>query len=439
MAEQSRSTNKRSRNHAGPLISVDEAQSRILARFSPLEPSETRILESIGLVLADEIVSSVDVPSFTNSAMDGYALRAEDTAGATAFAPATLNVVGVVEAGQSGAFKIAPGTAIRIMTGAIVPDGANAVVRFEEIVEVDQALGGTPNSVQVMKAAFDGENIRLRGEEIEAGSIVLERGAVVGPRDIGLLATINRVSVNVVRRPHVAILSTCDEIVDVGSAPGPGQILNSNGYLLAAMAKQFGAEPTILGIVPDCEEAVRSTLRQAASFDLIVTSGGVAQGDRDIVGRLLQTDGTIDFRNVAIKPGRPVLFGSYAGAKLLGLPGNPAAAAVCFEQFGRPSIKRMLGRRDLAPPALEAVLTERIENRGHKRSFVNVAVEADSSGTWHASVVGRRSTSAVASPMRSRGLLVIPETVEVAELGARFIVQMVDWTAELPFTGAQQE
>jgi molybdopterin molybdotransferase len=352
------------------MLSVDEARARILSAFAALAPLTLPLLDALGLVLAEDVRSPINIPPFRNSAMDGYAVRAGDTAQATPDAPLTLRVSGEIAAGQAPTSNVASGTAIRIMTGAPLPDGADAVIRFEEVVE-DGAR------IRLSRSVRDAENVREAGEDVMAGSTVLRAGIMIGPLQIGLLAAIGRTTVDVVRRPVVAILSTGDEVVEAGTDLGPAQIRNSNGPMLAAMVRQFGAEPRDLGVAIDSEAAIRERLNAGRGVDLLVTSGGVSVGDFDVVKQVLQRDGRIDLWQVRMKPGKPLAFGSIGRTPLLGLPGNPAAAAVALSQFGRPAIRKMLGLSRLEPCTVRARLRVDVENRGNRRHFVRGVIEIE--------------------------------------------------------------
>lgn len=421
------------------MVAVDDALARVLAAVSPLAPVEVPILEAEGLVVSEDIVANVDIPPFRNSAMDGYAVQARDTAGATASVPKSIRLIGSIAAGSDTSLSVSPGTAVRVMTGAVMPDGANAVVRFEETDE--SAYGPSRDErvereeIGITRPAKPWDNVRPAGEDVRCGSVVISIGTLLRPPEIGLLAALNHDRVKVHRRPQVAILSTGDEVIDIGPELKPGQIRNSNSYTLAAMAKRCGAKAIMLGVARDTMDDLTEKLTEARSADLIVTSGGVSLGDYDMVKDVLQAEGSIAIWQVRMKPGKPLAFGSIDGTPLLGLPGNPVAAAVSFEQFARPAIKRMLGRTDLHAPCIEAILTERIDNRGHRRHFVRALVEPNSSNGFTVRVAGDQGAGVLTSLARANGLLILPEHIEVAEPGMRFPVQMIDWYADLPFNG----
>lgn len=417
--------------HVERMLGVEDALTHILSAFAPLDPVEMPLLHALGLVLTEAVVAGEDIPPFRNSAMDGYAVRAADTAGASLERPVQLHITGEIPAGSSHRQTVTPGCAVRIMTGAAMPEGADAVVRFEETDEpgrpvVSHGQRALPAQVAVTRPAKPWDNVRPAGEDVRRGTLVLGSGTRLRPAEIGLLAALNQSMVRVHRRPRVAILSTGDEVIDLGPALGPGQIRNSNSYTLAAMVERVGGEPTLLGVAGDSMEALKAKLAEGWTADLIVTSGGVSLGDYDVVKDVLQAEGEIAIWQVRMKPGKPLAFGQVRGTPLLGLPGNPVAAAVSFEQFGRPAIMKMLGRRDLAIPTVDAVVTERLDNRGQRRHFVRVTLER-SGAEYLARSAGEQGAGVLTSLVRSDGLLVVPEHLEVVEPGTRLPVQMLDW------------
>ncbi len=410
------------------MIGVDEALERILASFTPLPGPSTPILDALGLVLAEDVVAGDNLPPFANSAMDGYAVRASDTTKASKDRPVGLHVIGYVRAGAAPERHVTEGTAIRIMTGAPLPAGADAVVRFEDTDE-DGLVPGVahPGRVSIKRAAAPGDHVRPAGEDLKTGETPLRAGTRLGAPEIGLLAAMNRETVVVHRRPRVAILSTGDEVVAVGTEAQTGQIRDSNGNMLAAMTRQLGGEPLLLGIARDADDELRAQLGAARAADLLVTSGGVSHGDYDVVKQVLQREGEIAIWQVRMKPGKPLAFGRIGGTALLGLPGNPVAAAVGFAQFGRPAILTMLGRRDLAMPTIQATVAERIENGGGRRHFVRVVVAGNANDGYSARLAGHQGAGILTSLVRANGLLVVPEEMDAVEPGTRLPVQMIDW------------
>lgn len=401
------------------MVSVDDALDRILRFFAPLSPVQMPIIDALGMVLARNVIANEDIPPFRNSAMDGFAVRVEDTL----TAPATLNVVASVAAGDAPGSRVQAGQAIRIMTGAPLPDGADAVVRFEETDELRRGLES--GSIQISRAARAHENIRDAGEDLRHGQRALAQGTRLRPAEIGVLASLNEATVAVYRRPRVAILSTGDEVVDLGDELRPGQIRNSNSYTIAAMVRRFGGEPLLLGIARDTSADLRSKLKAGGNPDLYVTSGGVSLGDYDMVKDVLKAQGSIDIWQVRMKPGKPLAFGTISGTPLIGLPGNPAAALVSFEQFGRPALLTMLGRRDVMIPETSARLTERIENRGQRRNFVR-GILTRQRGEDEVRTGGRQGASMLSAVVQSNCFIVVPETSGVLEPGTMVRVQLPD-------------
>jgi molybdopterin molybdotransferase len=413
------------------MLSVDDALRIVLDAVHPLAPVVVPLLEAVGLVAAEPVVADQAIPPFTNSAMDGYAVRASDTLGASVPHPVRLRVVGQLAAGYASRVEISSGTAARIMTGAPLPDGADAVVRFEETDEPERAAAGTTGDtrrscVGIVRAAKPYDNVRPPGEDVAPGDAIVRAGARLRPAEIGLLAAINRATVAVHPRPRVAILSTGDEVIDVGSRLQPGQIRNSNSYTLAAMVMRAGGIPVMLGIARDRTDDLTEKLNLARGADLIVTSGGVSLGDYDMVKDVLREQGTIQIWQVRMKPGKPLAFGRIGSTPLLGLPGNPVAAAVSFEVFGIPAMRRMMGHADLEPSTIEATLIERIDNRGQRRHFVRARVARSPGGEWQVATAGQQGAGVLSSLARANGLLVIPEDLEVAEPGMRLPVRMLD-------------
>jgi molybdopterin molybdotransferase len=362
--------------------------------------------------------------------MDGLAVRAVDTHGANRDTPARLRVIAQAPAGYAPTCEVVPGTAVRIMTGAPIPDGADAVVRFEETDERDrfaEGVGLRLDDVAIYRPARPGDNVRPAGEDVAAGDRVLAAGAALRPAEIGVLAALGRTCVAVHRPPRVAILATGDEVVDPGSPLRPGQIHNSNSSTIAALVRRGGGLPTLLGVARDTAADLRAKLADARRSDLIVTSGGVSTGDYDVVKHVLRMAGSVDLWQVLIKPGKPLAFGRIGDIPLLGLPGNPVAAAVAFEQFARPAIRKMLGHRDLGVPTVQARLLDRVENPGGRRQFVRVRVESDGLGGYVARLAGSQGAGILTSLMLANGLLIVPEDLPAAEPGQYLPVQMIDW------------
>ncbi len=417
------------------MISVEQALAEILSHVRPLEAERVPILEALGRVLAEEIRSEIQVPPFDNSAMDGYAVRAADVAGATPAAPVRLLVSGSVAAGYVAGQRVAPGTAVRIMTGAPLPEGADAVVPYEDTSDFDrpkeERLTVPASEIEVRAAVGRGDHIRPAGEDIRRGELVMAPGRVIRPQEIGVLASLGRETVRVHRRPRVAILATGDELLEVHEPLQPGKIRNSNEYTNAALVTRTGGLPIRLGIArdtaADLTAKIRAGLEQGA--DLFLTSGGVSVGDYDVVKDVLGAEGEMQFWQVNMKPGKPLAFGLLPGREggvpLIGLPGNPVSAMVSFEQFARPAILRMLGHTDLAKPTVRAIVDEPLTNSG-RRGFVRVVVTRQVDG-YHARTTGEQGSGVLTSMSKANGLAVVPEGTRRVAAGEELTVQMLDW------------
>jgi molybdopterin molybdotransferase len=409
------------------MISVDEALEYVLKHFEPLEPEEVEILDALDRVLAEDIYSDMDIPPFDNSAMDGYAVRAADTVGASPEAPVTLRVIADLAAGHTTDLVVEPGTAIRIMTGAPLPAGADAVVRFEETSEGLRADERRDDRIKIFTEVVVGENVRPAGEDICKGELVLSKGTILRPQEIGVLASLGRAKVWVIRRPRVAILATGDELVGIDEPLAPGKIRNSNEYSNAALVRRYGGIPIRLGIARDDVEELRAKIREglAQKVDLFLTSAGVSVGDYDVVKDVLGAEGEMHFWQVCMKPGKPLAFGEIQGVPLLGLPGNPVSAMVSFEQFARPAILKMLGKTRLRKPTVEAILEQDVESSG-RRNFKRAMI-TKRDGEYYASVTGPQGSGVLTSMVRANGLAIIPEGIRHMKAGERVTVQMLDW------------
>ncbi len=409
------------------MIDVDAALERILAEVVPLPVVEVALLEALGLTLAGDIIATSNIPPFRNAAMDGYAVRAADVAGAGPSRPIQLAVVADVPAGYPSAVVVGPGQAARIMTGAQVPDGAEAIVRFEETDEALARGGRGRAAVQIFGPVRPGDNVRLPGEDIRAGEVVLPAGTVLGPADIGVLASLGHGRIAVHRRPRVAILATGDEVVGIDAEPGPGQIRDSNSYAVAAQVRRYGGEPVLLGIARDRLAELRRVLAAGRDYDLVISSAGVSVGDYDVVKQALHVEGHIDLWQVNMKPGKPLAFGRLGSTPYLGLPGNPVAAMVSFQVFGRPLLLRLLGRRDVANPCLRARAGDRLDNGSGRRHFVRVAVAWDPATGYVARIAGAQGSGVLTSMVHADGLAVVREGVTAVPAGDLVDVLLLDW------------
>lgn len=403
------------------MISVEEALERILAEIRPLNVIQVPLSESLGLVLAQDIVAQEDMPPFANSAMDGFALLSRDSQ-PRAGQPPRLRVTGGVAAGYVADHAVEEGTTMRIMTGAPVPPGADTVIQ----VELTRSAGPGSEWVEILEAVEPGNNIRPAGEDMRRGQTVLLRGSEIGPWEIGVLATLGWSTVPVVRRPHVAIVSTGDEVVDVGEPLQPGKIRNSNGYLLEAAVRQAGAEAHRLGIAQDTVESLREKFSEAMHDDLIITSGGVSVGDFDLVKDIMAEQGEINFWRINMRPGKPVAFGHIGSVPLLGLPGNPVSAAVTFELFARPVIRKMLGHTRLLRPQIEVMVEDGVSDRAMRRHYVRAQVEWRD-GHFVAHTTGNQGSHIMTSLLNANALVIVPEGGVEVHPGDTAKAIMLDW------------
>lgn len=400
------------------LLSVDQALQVILERVRALPAERVPVLEALGCVLAEDISAEMDVPPLSNSAMDGYAIRAGDTAGASAQEPARLAVIYDLAAGYTTDTQVTEGTAMRIMTGAPVPAGADTVVPFEDTAtEGDRVLIGAP-----WKPA---RNIRLAGEDVRRGQLILRSGVEIRPQEVGMLASLGRANAFCVRRPRVGILATGDEVIEVDAPWQPGKIRNANGYTNAAQVSKYGGVPVLLGIARDTMGELVGRIRAglAQGVDLLLTSGGISAGDFDLVKRVLVAEGEMSFWQVQMRPGKPLAFGHVGGVPLVGLPGNPVSAMVSFELFVRPAILKMRGLANLAAPTVRAALAAEVKVRAGSRHFLRVALEprgeaADDGGpALTARLTGEQGSGILLSLVRAQGLAVISESVSRMDAG----------------------
>jgi molybdopterin molybdotransferase len=379
------------------MLTVEEALEQILARTPVLETESVEVTSALGRVLAEPIVSGREIPPWANSSMDGYAVRASDTRGG----PAQLRVVGRIAAGALPSRAVGAGEAVRIFTGAPLPDGADAVVPQED-VEVDGDRVRVPGGVA--EAAY----VRPRGEDVRRGDHVLSPGQRLGPAQIGLLATLGYSPVRVHRRPRVAILSTGNELADLGAEPAPGQIPNTNTYSLIAQVSEAGGVPVNLGIAPDRLDAIEERLAWGRDADVLLSSAGVSVGELDLVREALTRSGAeLHLWRVSMRPGKPITFGSWARRLVFGLPGNPVSAMVTFELFVRPALLRMSGGIAVDRPRLVARARAPIPNPGRRRGYLRVRLERHGDG-FEAELTGDQGSAILRSMTLADGLAVVP-------------------------------
>ena len=417
------------------MLSVEEAYDRIMAYFSPLEAEDGQLMASLGQVLAENVYSPLDLPPLANSAMDGYAVRSEDFPDASG-APRTLEVIGHVPAGQMARQEVGPGAAIRIMTGAPVPKGADTIVPFEETDEVERKASGLGTErITVQRAPHKGQHVRPAAEDVATNDLVLQEGTPLRAAEVGVLASLGLQSVRVVRRPVVSIIATGDELLTPGEPLQPAKIYDSNSFSLAASVLQCGGLPQVLGIARDTVEEVHAKLDEAEDSDLLLTSAGVSKGDYDLVKDVLAERGEIGFWLVRMRPAKPLAFGLMRGSggrqvPHIGLPGNPVSAMVAFEEFTRPAILKMLGKTRLSRPTVQATLEGAIRNFDGRRVYARVQVRREN-GAYLAMPTGAQGSNILTSMSKANGLAICPEDVPVKEAGETVTVRMVDWNEEV--------
>ncbi len=373
------------------MIPIARAIEAVLSAVRPRPAHEVPLSCSLGRALAEDVRSSFAIPPFANSQMDGFAVRAADLVGASARQPVRLHVAGTIAAGAPGGSLVSPGRAVRIMTGAPLPAGADAVVRAE-----DTAAEGDAVAIQVAPAP--GDFVRLAGEDVGAGELVLERGRALRPADIGLLAAMGRPTVRVASRPRVAVLATGDELVAHGTPLGPGQIYNSNAYALEAAVAEAGGEAVRLAVAGDQRDALREAFRAAAEFDVVVSTGGVSVGDFDYVKQIMDDIGLERrFWRVAQKPGQPITFAEREGWLFFGLPGNPVSSLVCFTLYVAPALRRSLGLRAIFAPTIRVRMAEAVRTSRDLEELVRCTLEPGDDGSPSARPTGSQSSGVLRS------------------------------------------
>ncbi|MEU3573033.1 gephyrin-like molybdotransferase Glp [Kitasatospora sp. NPDC036755] len=420
---------------AARLWTVDEHLADVLAAVGPLPAIELQLLDAQGCRLDEDVVADGDLPSFDNSSMDGYAVRTADTDGATDAYPSVLSVVGDIAAGAGELPRVGPGQAARIMTGAPLPPGAQAVAPVEwtdggtgtGVAAAAMTAPVPDEEVRVLRPVAEGAHVRRRGSDVAAGTRVLEAGTRLGPAQLGLLAAIGRPTVKVRPRPRVVVLSTGSELVQPGEPVGPGQISDSNSFTLTAAAQDAGAIAYRVGAVPDDADRLRAVLEdQLGRADLIVTSGGVSVGAYDVVKEVFESYGGVDFRRLRMQPGKPQGFGRIGGAAgvpLLALPGNPVSAYISFELFVRPVIRTMLGAAEVHRPVVRALCPAELRSPAGRRQFLRGRYSA-----FYGTVepVGGAGSHLVGALARANCLITVPEETTRLPAGSEVDVVLLD-------------
>ena len=400
------------------MISADQALQIVLENVAALGVERVPILESLGRVLGESISSSRDIPGFDNSAMDGYAVRAADVAGASEASPVKLAVVETVGAGQMPSRRVSAGQTVRTMTGAPVAEGADAIIPVER-------TRGSGDLVEFLASADKGAFIRPRGEDLRLGELVMSAGKVLTPADLGMLASVNRAMVEVIRRPRVAIVATGDELVDVDQPPTGAQVVNSSAYALAGAVREAGADAVILKVARDDAREIRDRLAEAMTFDAVLSTGGVSVGQFDHVKGALDELGMRQlFHGVAQKPGRPLKFGTVGYRPIFGLPGNPVSTLVCFYLYARPALRKMGGMRRVGLPRVIARCAVEIKISKELTEFVRVKLERDRAG-YLATPTGGQGSGILSSLSRADGLLIGPSTETILKAGAQATVLLL--------------
>ncbi len=401
--------------------SVDEHVERILEALTPLQPYDQPLLEALGLPVCEDISAPMDLPAFDNSAMDGYAVCFDDVSTASEDHPVHLPVVGEMAAGQTKLFALSPGTTVRIMTGAPIPQGADAVV------PVEWTDGGVA-AVRITRAPELNQHVRRRGEDVQTGDVLLEDGTVLGPRQLGLLASVGRSQVRSRPRPRVVIISTGSELREPGTQLGHDSVYDANSYMLAASARAAGAIAYRVGIVSDDPQEFSDALSdQLVRADMVVTSGGVSKGTYDVVKEALGELGTVHFGEVAMQPGKPQGFGVVGedATPIFTLPGNPVSSYVSFEVFVVPAIRRMMGRLPYRRPLVRALTAQGFSSAPGKRQFVRAGFEIDNMGA-HVTPIGGHGSHLVGDLSEANALIVVPEDVTSVDPGSQVQVLVLD-------------
>jgi molybdopterin molybdotransferase len=401
------------------MIQVHEALDTILSKIQFKGVEKVPLDQALGRVLAEDVISRVNNPPLDNSAMDGYALIAEDIQSATPENPVKLDMVEEIAAGYTAKGVLKPGQAMRIMTGAPIPSGANAVLMQE-----DTQKDG--NAILCMDKADVEENIRLAGEDVKVGEEVIKKGTTLTPAHIGMMAVVGRSQIAVGQRPIVSILSTGDEILELDETPEGPQIFNSNGHMLAAQIKSAGGIPIYLGIAKDTEKDLMEKFEWALKADVVVSSGGVSVGDYDLVKASLQKMGQdMLFWKVAMKPGKPLAFGRIGETPIFGLPGNPVSSFVSFEQFVRPSLRKTMGCSDLTHKTVQAKLTRTIHKKPGRLHFLS-AIVSWTDGEYTVTPAGEQGSGILKSAANANGLLIFPLEADEIKQGQEVAVQLLE-------------
>jgi len=402
------------------MLTVEQALEAILSDVTILPFEETHLIDSLDRVLAEDIYADCDIPQLANSAMDGYAVKSSDVRGASKTKPKILKVIYDLRAGYVAKDAVENNQAMRIMTGAPIPEGADSVIIVEETEKEGK------DKVKIFKEPKPGDNIRNRGEDIKKEERVFKKGLFLNSAHIGILASLGKAKVKVTRKPKIAILATGDEVIDVDEKMEPGKLRSSNTYTLYSQIIKCGGIPKNLGIAKDKPGELEKKLKQGLDCDMILTSGGVSVGDYDLVKFILAKIGTdIKFWKVSMRPGKPLVFGRLKEKLIFGLPGNPVSSMISFEVFVRPTILKMLGQRLDTRKEVDAVLEEDIKKKKGLRYFVRAETRWDD-GIYLTRTAGPQGSGILKSMARANSLIILPEEEECTEKGIRVTVRFLD-------------
>ena len=422
---------RKSHYHAD-MLSVEDAREKILSKFEILNPTQINILDSVGSIVSEDIISEINVPPLDNSAMDGYAVIKDDLINADDENIIYLDVIEEIPAGSIPKLSLSTGQASRIMTGAPIPSGSDAVVPFEDTNELEN---NDKSKIGIKISVKNLENIRKKSEDIKKGSIIIKKGSLITSATIGVMASIGLEKVSVIRKPIIGILSTGNELLEPGEKNQDGKIYNSNTYTLSSLVKEFGSTPLIQKHALDKVEDLEKKLKKLRDVDLIVTSAGVSKGDYDIVKDVLDKNGDINLWSVNMRPAKPLAFGiiTIDGKKipLLGVPGNPVSAMIAFEKFGRYAIDKMKGKPLKNRPIIKANLESDIINHDGRRLYSRVKVIVDSSSKVIAIPIKNQSSGVLTSMHEANGLAICPSDIDILKKGEKIDVEMFNWNENI--------
>ena len=408
------------------LIDVDTAVAKVLSNVRELGFETKSILQALNHVCFENVIASIDIPPLNNSSMDGYAIKSKNVKSASFETPIELEVLGIISAGQTPDLEVVENSAVKIMTGASIPQGADAVIPFEDVFDI------TNKRIRICEPVEYWNNIRDAGEDVKKGSILMPKGKLISAADIGVMASQGLTKTKVVKKPKVAILATGNELLSPEEAIEKGKIYDSNSPSIAAAVIESGGIPNVLGIAKDDYDSLNHKINLASSSDLIITSAGVSKGDYDIVKDFIANRGEIQFWSVKMRPAKPIAFGWIKTNKeikvpIIGLPGNPVSAMIAFEKFGRPAIFKMRGICDFSRFVIEAVLDDAIDNYDGRRVYARGIVKKIGKD-YHVSLTGSQQSNLLTSMSKANGLVVCPDNVSRLEVGSLVRVEMINWT-----------